>query len=301
MSYINELKQLCSELGCDIKENAPLSEHVTFRFGGPCSALVSINSAGSAARLAVWLRENSVPFFILGNGSNIIVPDDGYDGVILLFGSGFAGISVDDTTITCDSGALLSSVCAHAQQHGLTGMERLFGIPGTVGGALYMNAGAYGCEMIDVVISAEYIGTDGRIHSVDRSEMELSYRKSRFAESGDIITSVKFGLSHGDSDEIKAEMRSYMKKRSDKQPLDFPSAGSTFKRPVGGYAAQLIEECGLKGLTCGGAMVSEKHSGFVINKGYASCSDVLTLCSQIHDTVKEKTGIELELEPIILR
>lgn len=301
MININELTQLCVKLGCRIIPECPLSEYITFRFGGPCRALISINSAGSATELLKYLKINSIRYGIIGRGSNIIASDAGFDGVILMFGSDFAGITISGTVLECQAGALLASVCVHAQQASLKGMENLFGIPGTVGGALCMNAGAYGSEMKDIVISAEYIDENCNIRTINREDMELSYRHSIFSDSKCIITSVKIQLSEGIADEIKAAMNECMTKRSSKQPLEFPSAGSTFKRPEGSYASLLIEQCGLKGFTCGGAMVSEKHSGFVINKGYATCSDVLELCDKVKRIVKEKTGYELELEPVILK
>lgn len=301
MINLEELSQLCAELGCRIIPECNLAEYTTFRFGGPCRALISVNSAESAAKLIRYMKKSSIRYDVIGRGSNLIVSDEGYDGVILLFGNDFSGIEVNGTTIDCKAGTLLASVCVNAQQSSLTGMENLFGIPGTIGGALFMNAGAYGSEMKDIVISAEYIDENGEICTINKDEMNLSYRHSIFYGSDYIITSVRIGLSHGNSDEIKAAMTECMAKRSSKQPLEYPSAGSTFKRPEGSYASLLIEQCGLKGLTCGGAMVSEKHSGFVINKGFATCSDVLELCDKIKTIVKEKTGYELELEPVVLK
>lgn len=300
MIDISELTELCRKLGCRITPECLMKEYITFRFGGPCRALVSINSADSAAELIKFLKERSIKYGILGRGSNVIVSDEGFDGVILLFGSDFADIDVSGNTIRCDAGALLASACVRAQQLGLTGMENLFGIPGTVGGALYMNAGAYGSEMKDIVVSADYIDENCNICTIKKQDMELSYRRSFFSGSCRVIISVTMELENGDSDKIKAAMNECMAKRSAKQPLEYPSAGSTFKRPEGSYASLLIEQCGLKGLTCGGAMVSEKHSGFVINKGYATCADVLELCDKVKKIVKEKTGYQLELEPVIL-
>ncbi|WP_295075498.1 UDP-N-acetylmuramate dehydrogenase [Ruminococcus sp.] len=300
MINISELTALCGRLGCRITPEAPLSDYITFRFGGPCRALVSINSAESAAEIIRYLKDKDVKYCILGRGSNVLVPDDGFDGVVLLFGNDFSRIEAEGNTIRCDAGAYLASVCVRAQQLGLTGMENLFGIPGTVGGALYMNAGAYGSEMKDVVVSASYIDENCDIKNIDRDEMELSYRRSIFSGTDLVITSVTIQLASGKPDEIKAAMSECMAKRSAKQPLEFPSAGSTFKRPEGSYASLLIDQCGLKGMTCGGAMVSEKHSGFVINKGYATCADVLELCDRVKKIVNEKTGYILELEPVIL-
>lgn len=301
MSYIDELTNLCEKLGCRIIPECSLREYITFRFGGPCRALISINSAESAAELLKYLRGNSIKYGIIGRGSNIIAADEGFDGVILLFGGDFAQIEIKGTTITCQAGALLAAACVQAQQNSLSGMENLFGIPGTVGGALYMNAGAYGSEMSDIVVSAEYIDADGNIRIMNAEDMKLSYRHSIFSEEEFVIVSVKMQLSEGSSDEIKAAMNDCMSKRTAKQPLEYPSAGSIFKRPEGSYASLLVERCGLKGYTCGGAMVSEKHSGFVINKGYATCADVLELCDEVRKIVKEKTGFELELEPVILK
>lgn len=301
MINISELTQLCGRLGCRITPECPLSEYITFKFGGPCRALISVNSAESAAELIRYMKGQGIKYGILGRGSNVLVSDEGFDGVVLLFGSDYADIFVNGCTVRCDAGALLATACVKAQQEGLTGMENLFGIPGTVGGALYMNAGAYGSEMKDVVVSAEYIDADCNICTIGKDDMELSYRHSFFSDSDKVITSVTLELAKGDPDEIKAAMSECMAKRSSKQPLNYPSAGSTFKRPEGSYASLLIEQCGLKGLTCGGAMVSEKHSGFVINKGYATCADVLELCEKVKTIVKEKTGYQLELEPVILR
>ncbi|MBP7186222.1 MAG: UDP-N-acetylmuramate dehydrogenase [Ruminococcus sp.] len=301
MIDLNILTELCDKLGCRITPECSLSEYITFKFGGPCRALIKVNSAVSAAELLRYLRDNSIKYGIIGRGSNIIAADEGFDGVILLFGSDFANIRVDGDTIRCDAGASLASACCHAQQEGLTGMENLFGIPGTVGGALYMNAGAYGSEMKDVVIRAEYIDENCEIRSIDVKDMDLSYRHSFFSGGDYIITSVTMKLTKGDPDAIKAAMNECMAKRTSKQPLEYPSAGSTFKRPEGSYASLLIDQCGLKGLSSGGAMVSEKHAGFVINKGYATCADVLELCDKVKDIVKEKTGYVLELEPVILK
>lgn len=301
MIDINRLTEICNRLGCRITPECSLSEYVTFRFGGNCRALINVNSADSVAEILRYLREENIKYFILGRGSNVIVSDDGFDGVVLLFGSDFAHIEVSGNTIKCDAGALLALACVNAQQYGLAGMENLFGIPGTVGGALYMNAGAYGSEMSDVVVSAEYIDENCEKRFISREDMNLCYRHSIFSEKNLVITSVTVELPNGEPDKIRQNMTDCMNKRSSKQPLEFPSAGSTFKRPEGSYASLLIEQCGLKGLTCGGAMVSEKHSGFIVNKGYATCADVLELCEKVQRIVEEKTGYILELEPVVLK
>lgn len=300
MINILELTEICGRLGCKFSTNCSLSEHTTFKIGGNCSFLIEINSANSAAELVKYLRANEIKYTILGKGSNIIASDSGYDGVILHFGKEFSNISVYNTKVCADAGASLAAVCRKAQENGLSGMENLYGIPGSVGGGLYMNAGAYGSEMKDVVISAEYIDEEGNISSISIRDMMLSYRHSLFSERNCIITSVVFELTSGDSEKINQDMAECMHKRITKQPLEYPSAGSTFKRPEGSYASLLIEQCGLKGMSVGGAEVSTKHSGFVINKGGATCKDVLELCRRVKEIVLEKTGYSLELEPIIL-
>ncbi len=301
MINISGLSELCEKLGCEIRHECLLKDYTTFKLGGNCCALININSAESAAELIKYLRAEEIKYAVIGRGSNIIASDEGFDGVILHFGSTFSNIIINGTTIKCDAGALLASVCMQACRNGLGGMENLYGIPGTVGGALYMNAGAYGSEMKNIVVSAEYIDENGEIQTISADEMELSYRHSIFSGRDLVIVSVTMKLYVGESSEIKAAMDECMNKRSSKQPLEYPSAGSTFKRPEGSYASLLIEQCGLKGFTVGGAQVSEKHSGFVINKGGATCADVLKLCQEVKRIVMEKSGYILELEPIILK
>lgn len=298
---ISELTELCKKLGCNIKPECLLSEYITFKFGGACRALIDINSGETAAELLKYIKKNNIKYAVLGRGSNIIAADEGFNGIILHFGSDFSDIQTDNLTVKAQAGAMLSAVCRKAQEYGLSGMENLFGIPGTVGGALYMNAGAYGSEMRDIVESAEYIDENGDIKKISAGDMKLSYRHSIFAEKNHIITSVTMKLSAGDSGMIQKKMHECMQKRISKQPLDYPSAGSTFKRPEGSYASLLIEQCGLKGFSVGDAEVSRKHSGFVINKGSASCKDVLELCENVRNIVSEKTGYILELEPVILK
>ncbi len=299
MLPLKELSEICSILNCQIIPECSLKEHTTFKIGGKCRALININSIDAVIQLTAFLKKNSIDYKVIGRGSNIIVSDKGYDGVILLIENSFADIKIDGKKVVCQSGAMLASVCLEAQKSGLSGMENLYGIPGTAGGALYMNAGAYGTEMSDVIESAEYI-IDGEIYSIKKEDMNLSYRNSVFSENNGIIVSMTFRLSYGNPEEIKKAMRECMEKRSSKQPLEYPSAGSTFKRPAGSYASLLIDQCGLKGLSCGDAEVSTKHCGFVINKGNATCSDVIELCKKVKDIVRDKTGYVLELEPVIL-
>jgi len=301
MAYIEGLKIICEKHDCRMMLNCSLREYTTFKIGGPCKALINVNSTECICDLVEYLNANNVKYTVIGRGSNIIVPDEGYDGIVLLLGHDFAYMSLSGNTIRCEAGALLASICVFAQQNGLSGMENLFGIPGTLGGALYMNAGAYGSEISDIAIRVIYVDNKGIAIKRDISKADFSYRHSVFMDTKDIVAEVRVSLTPDDPDAIKARMNECMEKRRSKQPLDRPSAGSTFKRPDGSYASLLIEQCGLKGMSVGGAQVSEKHSGFIINTGYASCNDVLELCSQVADIVKEKTGYSLELEPVILR
>ena len=300
MINILELAEICSKYGCKYSEKCLLNSYTTFKIGGECPIVIDVNSAECAAELVKYLTKSGTRYTVLGKGSNIIASDKGYNGVIIHLGSDFSDVAIDGTTIRAEAGASLAFVCRAAQENGLSGMENLYGIPGTVGGGLFMNAGAYGSEMKDVAVSAEYVDENGEIRTMSAEDMELSYRHSIFSEKNYIITAVTFELKKGDSEEIKAAMTECMKKRTSKQPLEYPSAGSTFKRPEGSYASLLIEQCGLKGMTVGGAEVSTKHSGFVINKGDATCEDVLELCRRVKEIVLEKTGYSLELEPVIL-
>ena len=303
MSYKNELFALCEGLNCQYRENEPLKAHTTFKIGGNAAVMVFINSEECLTQLIRFMNEKNVRYFVLGKGSNILADDSGFEGVILRMGRDFSHIELTgDTDIYCSAGASLSEVCKTALENSLTGLEFAYGIPGTAGGGLYMNAGAYGGELKDVIKTAGYISHNGEIKEIDAADMALDYRTSIFAQKKDmIITHMVFSLKKGDKTEIKAKMDELMEKRRSKQPLEYPSAGSTFKRPAGSYASLLIEQCGLKGLTVGGAQVSEKHSGFVINKGGASFRDVMELTGKVHDIVLEKTGFSLELEPIILK
>ena len=233
----------------------------------------------------------------MGNGSNLLVSDGGIEGAVISL-SGINGISYDGEKITCGAGAMLSSVCLKALSLSLTGLEFAYGIPGTAGGALYMNAGAYGGQMADVIESAECLTASGEIKTLKKEDMRLGYRSSVFKKGGLIIISLTLALKKGDKAEIKAEMDELLNRRKQKQPLEYPSAGSTFKRPEGYFAGALIEKNGLKGLTVGGAQVSEKHAGFVINRGGATAADVKALIGKIQKKVFENDGVMLEPEVI---
>lgn len=303
MPYIEKLSALCSKYHCEIKENEPLDIHTTFRIGGKCHAMIFVNSIEMLIDISAFLNKENIPHFVLGRGSNIIVSDEGYNGVILKVGKAFSQIKlINETDIFCTAGSSLKDVCLFALENSLEGMEFAYGIPGTCGGALFMNAGAYGGEIKDVVISAHYIDNDNQLTEITSENMSLSYRHSLFAENTEyIITDMIFRLKKGNPEEIKSKMDDFMGRRRDKQPLEYPSAGSTFKRPEGSYASLLIEQCGLKGMSVGDAQVSEKHSGFVINTGNATCKDVIELTDKVREIVKEKTGYELELEPLVLK
>ncbi len=298
MSYISELKELCAVLGCNLLENEPLKNHVSFRTGGSCRALISVNSIETIIKVTQFCKDKNIKYTVLGKGSNVIVSDKGFDGIVLLMGNDFSEIKVsDDSTVSCQAGASLSAVCIKALENNLSGMEFAYGIPGSVGGAVFMNAGAYGGEIKDVIVSAEYIDNNGEVKTIDKENMNLSYRHSIFSDRTGIITGAVFKLNNGNHDEINNRMNELMSKRKEKQPLEYPSAGSTFKRPEGAYAAALIEQCGLKGYSIGGAEVSSKHSGFVINKNNASTEDILNLIKYVQKKVKDETGFILETEP----
>lgn len=293
-----KIENICNKYECTCLKNFTLAPKTSMKIGGECDIYTEPNSEECLLELLDVCRENSLPYFILGNGSNLLVKRFG--GVVIATGSLPANYSADGNTLTVGAGVSLSSVCLCALERSLSGMECLYGIPGSVGGALYMNAGAYGGEMKDIVKSARCVNERGEIVTIPAEDMKLRYRGSVFSENGWCILSVTMELVPGDKLTIKSRMSELMQKRRDKQPLEYPSCGSTFKRPEGYFAAALIEECGLKGCAVGGAQVSEKHSGFVINKGGASFEDVMELVRHIKRTVMEKKGVELECEMLIL-
>ena len=293
---MEQFKQLLTAAGIAYKENEPLAAHCTFKIGGPARLFVQPVDHAQLCRTVALCKAQGVRHYLLGNGSSILFADEGYNGVVLDISSMQDTVEVHGTQLTAGAGVRLSALCKTALEHGLTGLEFAYGIPGTVGGAVYMNAGAYGGEMKDVLVSVTYLTREGEIVTEDAANLDLSYRHSIFEENGGCILSAKFHLKRGDSAAIKARMDELMQKRVDKQPLDKPSAGSTFKRPVGAFAAALIDQCGLRGYRHGGAAVSEKHCGFVVNLGGATCADVLALCDEVRAVVKEKTGYDLEKE-----
>ena len=276
----------------------PMSAHTTFKSGGPADILITVQNLEELQTVIGACKENGVPYMILGNGSNLLVSDGGIEGAVITLDGDFKEITVDGDTVTAGAGAKLSRLCTVALENGLTGLEFAYGIPGTVGGAMYMNAGAYDGEMKDVAVSTTALSADGTVHEVPIEEMHLGYRTSVFKTNGDIILFSKYKLQSGDKEAIRARMDDVMNRRKSKQPLEFPSAGSVFKRPEGAFAGTLIEQCGLKGRTVGGAQVSEKHAGFIINIGGATCDDVMGLVKLVQETVKEQTGYVLEREII---
>ncbi len=290
--------------GCEVIGQRRLCSLTTFKVGGECGGVVAPRSAGSCAALVRLLNEYGEDYFVIGKGSNIIADDRGIKRLIVLIGEEMSDISLlpGGEGIVCGAGASVIAASVFAQKQALTGFEFAYGIPGTVGGAVFMNAGAYGGEIKDIILYADAVDREsGEIRRFSPGEMGLSYRHSVFMEEERyIIVSAAFALGKGDSAAIKAQMDDIMQRRRDKQPLDYPSAGSTFKRPEGSYASLLIDQCGLKGFTVGGAQVSEKHCGFVINKGGATFDDIIGLMKSVRETVIEKTGYILDPEPVIL-
>lgn len=294
------LAALCQLEEIPVLWDEPMKNHTSFKIGGPAAALCAPKDRQQLRELVGFVQREGVDSWYIGNGSNLLVSDKGLNGIAILLDSGFDGeIEVDGTVLLAPAGKKLSAVCAAACAAGLTGLEFAYGIPGSVGGAVYMNAGAYGGEMKDRLLWVEYLAPTGEIVRLEQEQLFLSYRHSRFMEEGmqgSCIVRAAFGLQRGEKAAIQSEMDRILNQRRQKQPLEYPSAGSTFKRPQGAFAAQLIDECGLKGFTVGGAQVSKKHAGFVINTGKATCADVLELTRQVRECVQEKTGYLLELE-----
>lgn len=299
-----QLASLCKEKEIPVLWEEPMKHYTSFQIGGPASAVCIPKNREQLSCLLSFLRKIQINHWFVGNGSNLLISDEGLKGVVILLDSDFDGeILISNTVLEAPAGKKLSSVCAAACRAELTGLEFAWGIPGSVGGAVYMNAGAYGGEMKDRLIWVEYLDLDGNIQRVPAEKLNLSYRHSCFMEQeyqGVCIIRAAFSLEKGEQAAIQAEMDRIIGQRKEKQPLDLPSAGSTFKRPQGAYAAQLIDQCGLRGFTVGGAQVSTKHTGFVVNIGGATCQDVLELARQVKECVKEKTGFELEMEVRLL-
>ena len=294
-----QLKNYCKKNNIICKENEPMSLHTTFKIGGNADLFVCVKNKEELKEVLKITKEENIPLFVIGLGSNLLVSDNGISGVVVSLEE-MKEIKKEDNAVTAQAGAALSKVCTFAQMNSLGGLEFAFGIPGSVGGALYMNAGAYGGEIKDVVLAAECINENGEIIMLTKDEMQLGYRTSVFKSKNYIIISATFGLESKDSQKIMAEMEDYASRRREKQPLEYPSAGSTFKRPTGYFAGALIEQNGLKGFSVGGAEVSQKHAGFVINKGEATAYDVKTLINEVAKKVYENNGVKLEPEVIFV-
>ena len=258
---IEKVIDKAKQLGCDTYDDKLLKDYTTFKIGGRCTALIEINSEKAIAELVKICNDENIRYLILGKGSNMLCDDKGFDGVVLHIGTDFANVEIiGDDTLMADAGCNLSKLCKIALDNSLSGLEFAYGIPGTVGGAVFMNAGAYGGEIKDILQEVNCVDSVGNIHTLSAEKLDLSYRHSIFHENGWIVTSAVFKLKKGSKEEIKSKMDDLIGRRKDKQPLEYPNAGSTFKRPVGQFAGRLIQDCGLKGFSVGGAMISEKHS-----------------------------------------
>ncbi|MCD8230347.1 MAG: UDP-N-acetylmuramate dehydrogenase [Clostridiales bacterium] len=289
-------KDLCEIAGAEyVLRDESMSRHTTFRVGGPADFLV-MPDMESLPKVIAYCREKGIPCLVIGNGSNLLCGDGGVDGVVIEIGKRMSGIRVGAENVAAEAGALLSAVSARAASESLTGFEFAAGIPGSIGGAAVMNAGAYGGEMKDVLTDVTVLTSEGEIRTVPAEELDLSYRHSAIPGRGYIVLSVSLRLKTGDSDAIFAYMAELKEKRVSKQPLEYPSAGSTFKRPQGYFAGKLIQDAGLRGFVAGGAQVSEKHCGFVINRGGATAADICSLMEHVQQTVREQFGVELEPE-----
>lgn len=295
MSFmIEDLNQI------SILEQEPMQKHTTFRIGGAAKYFAMPKNVDEIMTLIRYCQEQELPYCVLGNGSNVLFTDNGYEGMIIRIGSAMSEIRVDGTSVYAQAGAILARVASLVYEAGLTGMEFAAGIPGSIGGAIVMNAGAYGGEMKDIVSYVEVLSTNGSFRRYTGDEMEFSYRHS-IIDADKIVVGVGLTLEHGDKTAILDRMNELAEARRSKQPLEYPSAGSTFKRPQGYFAAKLIDDSGLRGYRVGGAMVSEKHCGFVVNVGQASSADVQAVMQHVQDVVKEKYGVVLEPEVRIIR
>ena len=287
-----------------VRFDEPLKNHTSFKTGGPADVLVNVANADELIKTIEYAKEENLKFFLLGNGSNVLASDDGFRGIVIKLDGEFNDAEVSGDTVSAGAGITLSKLAGLAMNSSLSGLEFASGIPGTLGGALFMNAGAYGGEMKQVVTEVTVLSleetTEFKILTLSNEEMDFGYRHSILKEKNYIALGAKLKLQEGDKETIGEYMRELSLKRKEKQPLEYPSAGSTFKRPEGYFAGKLIEDCGLGGYTIGGAQVSEKHKGFVINKGNATASDVKDLIKHVIETVQKETGVTLEPEVLFL-
>lgn len=286
---------------CEILIDSPMSRQTSFKVGGNADIIAFPKTVSALTEILITANKNGIPCTVMGNGSNLLVRDCGIRGIVVKTTGMNTDFEIDNDIIHCSAGTSLSKLCTVALENGLTGLEFAYGIPGTVGGAVFMNAGAYGGEIKDVLQSVQHISPDFLLKNVNAAELNLGYRTSFYSKNPDyIIATAEFKLQKGDKKSIKAKMDDLIGRRKDKQPLEFPSAGSTFKRPEGYFAGALIEQCGLKGYRIGGAEVSEKHAGFIINRYSGTAADILDLIDHVRKTVKENTGVTLEPEVKII-
>lgn len=302
MDKMKMKKRLTEKIsGSLVQEDAPMAKFTSFRAGGCADLLVQPQNTKELQDVLQVLQEEGCPHMVLGNGSNVLVKDGGYRGVIVKLGSGFDYVVVEGNVIRCGSGALLSAVAKAAADAGLTGMECLSGIPGSIGGAVFMNAGAYGGEIRDVLRKVSVISQDGaHLSALDTGSLDLGYRHSILQQTGDIVLEAEFMLQPGNETEIKEKMAELKARRNEKQPVNYPSAGSFFKRPEGYFAGKLVQDADLKGVSVGGAEVSQLHSGFLINKGGATATDIIQLMRIVQAAVMERFGVMLEPEVRII-
>lgn len=302
MDKLKVKQKLTEKIGeVQVLEDAPMAKFTSFRAGGNADLLVQPQNTEELKMVLQILQEEHCTHMVLGNGSNVLVRDGGYRGVIVKPGHGFDQVSVEENRVRCGSGALLSAVAKAAADAGLTGLEFASGIPGSIGGAVFMNAGAYGGEMKDVLRKVTVLSKDGtRISKLETEALQLGYRRSVLQDTGDIVLEAEFALQPGDEKEIKEKMADLKARRNEKQPVNYPSAGSFFKRPEGYFAGKLVQDAGLKGVSVGGAEVSQLHSGFLINKGGATATDILQLMKIVQASVLDRFGVMLEPEVRII-
>ena len=279
-----------------IKEQEPMRNHTTWRIGGPADLLVQPESVEELQEAIQMAEQSDTPYYVIGGGSNLLVADEGIAGTVIQLGGSLTGLQITDKYIIAEAGVPLPVLARKVAEYGLSGLEFAAGIPGSVGGAVVMNAGAYGGEMKDVVRSVDVLTTDGRIQKYTNEEMQFGYRRSRIAAEGSVVLEAVLELEKSDSDQIQAKMDELKAQRIAKQPLEYGSAGSTFKRPEGYFAGKLIQDAGLRGFRIGDAQVSEKHCGFVINRGNATASEIAELIREIQKRVLENSGVHLETE-----
>ena len=297
-AVLSALKSFVPEENICLQES--MASHTTFRIGGLADCFVQLENTEQLIKVQKYLSQVGVPFFILGNGSNLLVSDAGFRGVILQIGPKMSKVTVEGNVIVAQAGASMAQIARTAMEHELAGMEFASGIPGTIGGGVVMNAGAYGGELSQIVTQVNVVNSEGEIMELDNETMEFGYRTSTIRNNPFTVTEVILRLEKGDRQQIRERMEELAARRREKQPLEYPSAGSTFKRPAGYYAGQLIMEAGLRGFQCGGAKVSDKHCGFVINTGNATAEDVRTLIREIQTRVKDQFNVNLETEVLFL-